>query len=158
MISCTRELSPVGVTSRPPTCNWFFSVASRSGALAATTMASNGASSGQPSLPSAFRARDVLVTELRDAGGRFSCQTFARLDGVYGPGQFGEQCRLVARSRADLEDLASAREAQGSRQNRNDVWLRQDLVGADRQWHIFVGELLRCLGHEGFSRNPCGAR
>ena len=144
---------PTGMTRRPPAASCSSSASGTFGPPAATTIASYGACSGQPSVPSPWQHRDVREAELRQAARpRRVGQLLVPLDGVDLARDPAEDRRGVARAGADLEHAIAGPERERRGHQRDDVRLRDRLPALDRQRRVLVGELRELGGEERLAR------
>ena len=75
------------------------------------------------------------------------------LDGVDVGGNFGKDCRRIARTGADFEYLLAAPERQCLGHERDDIGLRDRLSFFDRQGRVIVGKLAKLRRQKGFPRH-----
>ena len=144
---------PTGITSRPPILSWCFSDSGTLGPPAATTMASYGACSGQPSVPSPCSTCTLSKPSAASVAAALTASWLVTLDRVDVLRDLREHCRRVARAGADLEHRLAALQQQCFGHQRDDVWLRDRLAFLDRQGRVVVGELAQVRRQECLARH-----
>ncbi len=102
----------------------------------------------------AYADPDVGVAEALQHGPRPQREGRDPLDRAHPAGQPGQDRRLVAGARADLQDFLAAAEVEQRRHEGHDVGLRDRLPLADRQGMIPVGALPKRLLDEEVARDP----
>ena len=96
---------------------------------------------------------DALVARRRKGAPRAVGELRQALDRVHFGGELGENRRLVAGARADVEHALVALERELLRDQRNDIGLRDGLAGSDRQRRVRVRGLAELLRDEQLARH-----
>ena len=144
---------PTGWTRRPPELSWPMRGGGTSGKAAETIIASNGARSGAPSVPSA-----TITTTFANAS---RGEVALRLPGDIRPdfdadnlgGEAGQQRGLVTVTGADLEYALFAGQADSRDHRGRQRRLGGDLIVRDRYWLVRVCRVDVCGGHERLPRS-----
>ena len=144
--------SPTGISSRPPSASWSSSGCGTDGAPAVTRIASYGAYSRQPMVPSPSRSDTLLHARALNVLARLLEQRRNPLDREHLRHEMREQHRLIARARADLEHALLARELQQLEIARVHPRLRDRLPVADRQRRVLVRAMPQPRRHERVAR------
>ena len=153
-VSRSVSSSPaIGSTMRPPSASWETSAGGGAGAVAWTAIASNGARSGMPWLPSPI-VSSTLVDGQRGEG-------FAGREGerpwrstlITSRRQQREHAGRVAGAGADLQHPLAAAQLQRLADRGDDPGLGDRLAGIDRQRRVGVGAVAQRAGHEDLTRH-----
>ena len=141
------------MTSRPPSASCDRSVSGTDGAPAVTRIRSNGAPSGQPSVPSPTTIWTLSVPERAQPRGGLLGEGLVPFDRDHGPGKARQHRRLVARPGADFEDAIRILRGERGRHDGDHVGLRDGLHLADRNGPIVVRFSAPGGGHESVARD-----
>ena len=138
---------------RPPILSWRRNASGTSGPPAATRIASKGAASGHPKVPSPCRTSTLAYFSLSSARRAPVREIAMPLDAVDLAGQSAQNRRRVARSGADIEDAVAGLDLGGFDHQRDNVRLRDSLAGAMGSGAVFVGEFLHSRANESLARH-----
>ena len=143
----------IGTTRRPPSASWPSSVGGGAGAVAWTAIASKGARSGTPRLPSPTSSSTLRDAERVEGAARLGGERLVALDADHLGGEAGEHRGRVARAGADLQHPLVAAQLQRLADRGDDPGLGDRLRLADRQGRVGVGAAAEALGDELLARH-----
>ena len=133
---------------RPPSASCSTSACGTLGPPALTRMASYGAYSRQPTVPSPSSIETLVAPARVDRLARRREQRRNALDREDLRDEMREQHGLIARAGADLEHALAALEREDLEVPRMDARLRDGLPAADRKRRILVRAMAHAGGHE----------
>ena len=103
--------------------------------------------------PVAVQNMDIAVAKIGQRRGGLLGQRAMTLDGVDIGSNFGKDCRRVARTGTDFEDLLAAAKHQCLGHKCDDIGLRNCLALFNRQGRVFISKLAKPLRQKAFARN-----
>ena len=104
-----------------------------------------------------MRGNVAQAQRLEPGFGKFG-QRLVPFNGVHAPRQFAENCRLIARPRANFQHRLRGRNIERLRHHRNDGRHADGLLHGDGQRVIFIGTVTKLLFHELLTRNLLDGR